>query len=252
MNPKNIRPTPIRFLPSIFHDVPVWFQNFANAIKETVENIVLNPNPPARPTNFVAATFSFGILLSWDLIQNATGYRLYRNTTANFDTSDVLVEVTGITNHTFVDVTTAAGDYYYWIQGVNASWVGGPISDLIKITSVSGQVGGDGNDPNDIPTPRAGSIINNGDLYLIDASANAHLLGLSIFGGYGNVFMNHTGTQTDIPIRFFVFAKDVLELGAVDDLDAAATPLFVRNNGIIKQVKTYDIGLSRKGLYIDA
>ena len=244
-NPSDRRPVPRDFLPAILTGVPTWLQNFCADVKAYLQALMITPDAPARVDNFVLTPVRFGTFVQWSPAANAIGYRIYRNTVNNFDTAILVTELRGITNISFYDEIASIGTYYYWIQGVNSAWIPGLISEAGTVTVTNFMLGLTSTDV--ITNP--GSFITSGDILIVTAPTNAEVLGMSIFGGSANIFTNKTGSAAFLPLHFFAFGAQVMGLDAADN--QTDTNLQIRYNTQLLRVKTYDIGLGRRGLYVD-
>lgn len=135
MNPAERRPNPKQFLPEVPIEGSVTLRALLRELKKWMEALLIDPDPPARPTAFTAADYRSGAaLLKWPPTPKATGYRLWRNTSNAFDTATLVIELTGFGNIQFVDIVPSATSYWYWLQGVNAAHVSGPLTDAVKVT----------------------------------------------------------------------------------------------------------------------
>jgi PKD repeat protein len=106
------------------------------------------PSGPPAPTGVSASdgTYSDRVRVSWNPSAGATGYWIYRNTTA----SPPATEIGGSFSTTYDDSTAVAGQvYYYWVRAGNVSgW--GPYSASNTGYRATGVV------PTPTPTPPAG------------------------------------------------------------------------------------------------
>src|SRR5262245_16843477 len=133
-NPYNSQPRPKRFLPDVALDAPVWLQNWLIKAATAIQKSVLELESPERPTVFSGAALNGGALLQWGRVAKATGYRIYRNTAALFDTAIIVQELTGLANVRYYDASTDTGTtYYYWLQAVNSQWEPGRESEQISV-----------------------------------------------------------------------------------------------------------------------
>ena len=81
------------------------------------------PNPPGTaPTNFTATAGNAKVTLGWTAVTGATGYRIFRATTANGQTTTPLVTVT-TTDHMDLNLTNGT-TYFYKIAAFNAGGAG--------------------------------------------------------------------------------------------------------------------------------
>ena len=86
-------------------------------------NITGTITPPAAPTGVAAtATSSSQINLTWNAISGATGYNLYRGTSAGGEGATAINGATPITGTSYSDTGLAAStSYYYFVKAVNTS-----------------------------------------------------------------------------------------------------------------------------------
>ncbi|MGI6087130.1 MAG: fibronectin type III domain-containing protein [Kiritimatiellia bacterium] len=83
------------------------------------------PSAPAAPSGVSASdgTFTNKIRITWNAVNFATGYQLWRHTA---DNSAAATEIGSTTGTTYDDTTTVAKTtYYYWVKATNAAGVSG-------------------------------------------------------------------------------------------------------------------------------
>ena len=131
-------PDPRSFLPDIPLTESVPLQNLLQAIKERVEQIWIAPNPPSGITGLTITKNNLGNLISWNQTANAASYRVFRNTSADFTTALQIDELQGPGNvSTFdaIDQLNTVATRFYWVRGVNAGGIEGPLSAINSATN---------------------------------------------------------------------------------------------------------------------
>lgn len=97
--------------------------------------ILVIPPPTAAPTNLTATPGDTTITLSWGAVQGATGYRIFRGTTSNGQSSTPLATVNG-TTFTNTGLTNGTA-YFYKVAAINAGGQG-PMSAQATATPTTG------------------------------------------------------------------------------------------------------------------
>ncbi|MBL8232118.1 MAG: NPCBM/NEW2 domain-containing protein, partial [Bryobacterales bacterium] len=97
--------------------------------------VLVIPPPTAAPSNLTATPGNTAITLSWGAVQGATGYRVFRGTTSNGQSSTPVATVNGTTfNNTGLTNGTA---YFYKVAAINAGGQG-PMSAQASATPTTG------------------------------------------------------------------------------------------------------------------
>ena len=79
------------------------------------------PQIVAKPANVSAsqATSAYGIELSWDAVEDAASYEIWRSTSESITEAERIASVQGESTYTDVSVMPTTG-YYYWIRAITA------------------------------------------------------------------------------------------------------------------------------------
>lgn len=127
------RPINPQFLPPIGFDVPEWLQNWLAEVSTIVENLAIDPNPPAQPTGVTLTQAYPGIVVRWNKTIGAARYVVFRNTSGTFGTAQIVAVLPGQNNVSTLNITqdlASNATIYYWVVAENASGVRGPVSAL--------------------------------------------------------------------------------------------------------------------------
>lgn len=139
------------FLPQLPPNIPVELRRFLVAVAQKLEELVVDPDPPAQVTNVTATKNNLGILLEWDEALKAHRYRVYRNVTTTFAATttssgaSIIGELAGRRNTSFIDTADQLNTNqtrYYWISAVSESNQEGPISGMISSTNFASSSAG--------------------------------------------------------------------------------------------------------------
>lgn len=108
-----------------------WLRGFLESVKNRIEKIVQNPDPPDPVTGLKVTSQSAGVQLTWNPANRATGYVVYRAQNSNLITSAfAIAQLARADNVSFFDVGgqgTTGQLRTYWIQSVNGPSLG-PLS----------------------------------------------------------------------------------------------------------------------------
>ncbi len=120
---------------------PEWVA-WARELSGFLSVFVQTFNIPGLVTDVTATANSVATIVSWNSTKQAVRYRVHRNSTGDFATSQVLDEVAaskrGVRRLTYQD--TADQDTptrYYWITGINEMGREGPQSAMVSVTNYS-------------------------------------------------------------------------------------------------------------------
>ena len=109
------------------------------SISKASVSTTVNNEPPAAPTNLSASVNADSVNLSWDEVNDATGYKVYRDSSL----------IASPTTNAFTDTTLADGTYLYEVSAVD------DIGESASKASVSATVN---NEPPAAPTNLSASV----------------------------------------------------------------------------------------------
>jgi len=99
--------------------------NWVNCVQTAWSAVGVNAFLSPTSVNASQATYTDRIRLSWSTVTGASGYSIYRGTTASFSGASLLASTTAIS---YDDTSVSAGVvYYYWIR---ATGTNGSINDV--------------------------------------------------------------------------------------------------------------------------
>ena len=111
----------------------------SESISKASVSTTVNNEPPAAPTNLSASVNADSVNLSWDEVNDATGYKVYRDSSL----------IASPTTNAFTDTTLADGTYLYEVSAVD------DIGESASKASVSATVN---NEPPAAPTNLSASV----------------------------------------------------------------------------------------------
>jgi fibronectin type 3 domain-containing protein len=102
----------------------------SNAAKESGRSSTVSAATPAAPllappTEFGVIPVSSGIRLFWNAVEGASGYKVYRASSAAGAYSSIAANVTGTT---YLDIVSGSTVYYYKVATINSDGVAGSLS----------------------------------------------------------------------------------------------------------------------------
>ncbi len=97
------------------------YTDYGSLGQYTLTGTYAHSDIPSPPTGLTAAdnTTALGIAVTWDSLQDATGYRLYFNTSNASGSATLLTDTAG-TSFTHTSGTVPETTYYYWLKAYNA------------------------------------------------------------------------------------------------------------------------------------
>lgn len=126
----------------IFPDPPLTgdpqMTAWAQEITGLLNSIIVTFNIPGLVTGFTATANNTVIVLRWNATRQASQYRIYRNTSGEFNTATVIASIpaskTGVASLSYQDgQDQTEPKRYYWIVGVNERGLEGPKSQMVTI-----------------------------------------------------------------------------------------------------------------------
>lgn len=129
----------------IFPDPPLegtpewiaWAQEMTAYLNQLAQTFSV----PSLVTGVSATAGQTVVRLRWRADVDATKFRIYRNTTGDFNSADIIAEVpaskTGVRELTYQDGLGSPEARYYWIAGVNEIGREGPKSAMVTIGDAS-------------------------------------------------------------------------------------------------------------------
>lgn len=117
-------------------ETTAWMQE----VSADLNQILLAKGPPSLVTGLTATANSATIVLRWNAAHNASIYRLYRNTTGDFNSASVVQTVgaskTGVASLSCQDSQDQTqAQRFYWVQAVNERGMTGPQSQMVVVTN---------------------------------------------------------------------------------------------------------------------
>lgn len=130
-------------------EVTAYLQSLSDALNP----IILAQGAPSLVTGLTATANSATIVLRWNAANNASLYRVYRNTMGDFDSAQVIQTVgaskTGIASLSTQDAQDQTqAQRFYWVQAVNQTGLIGPQSQMVVVTNFTAASGSSALGPN--------------------------------------------------------------------------------------------------------
>lgn len=123
-------------------ETTAWMQE----VGANLNQILLDKGPPSLVTGLTATANSATIVLRWNAAQNASIYRIYRNTTGDFNSASIVNTVgaskTGVASLSAQDSQDQTqAQRFYWVQAVNERGLTGPQSQMVIVTNFTAAAG---------------------------------------------------------------------------------------------------------------